>query len=242
MLEIKQIPVLTDNYVYLLKDSDTGKVAAVDPSEAEPVLKTLRDEGWKLDYILNTHHHWDHVGGNLTLKEKTKCEIVGWGTDAVRIPGITIQLKPGAVFQLGKSEAEILFIPGHTHGHIAFWFEKDKALFCGDTLFSLGCGRLFEGTAQEMFTSLNLLKALPDDTLVYCAHEYTLPNGLFALSVDGENAKLIKKVLSVMELRASGKTTVPSLLGEEKVCNPFLTAPNERRFAEIRSLKDHWKS
>ncbi|MAL79398.1 MAG: hydroxyacylglutathione hydrolase [Sneathiella sp.] len=232
-LEIHQIPVLNDNYVYLFRESDSGKVGVVDPAVTEPVLEKLAELGWKLTHIINTHHHGDHTGGNLALKEKTGCTIVGAKKDAARIPGIDIGLEDGDIFEFGSETARVFEVPGHTVGHIAYWFENSDALFCGDTLFALGCGRLFEGTPQQMWHSLEKFRALPDSTRVYCAHEYTEANGRFALSVEPDNAALKERFAEIVELRKRKKPTVPSTLGEEKATNPFLRADQPSLAAEL---------
>ncbi|WP_077731201.1 hydroxyacylglutathione hydrolase [Methylocaldum sp. 14B] len=231
MLEILQIPVLKDNYVYLIHDSQTGETAAVDPAEADPVLEALAAYGWTLTHVLNTHHHGDHVGGNLALKRRTGCRIVGSERDLKRIPGIDIAVGETTVLKVGSSEARVLDVPGHTRAHIAFWFAGADALFCGDTLFALGCGRLFEGTLEEMWRSLSKLRALPPETRVYCAHEYTQANGRFALTVEPGNVALQQRMAQVDDLRRQNKPTVPSTLKEELATNPFLRPESE----EIRS-------
>ena len=250
-----QIPAAQDNYIYLLRDTALNQTAVVDPTEAEPVLAVLKRRGWKLHYILNTHHHADHVGGNLMLKAETGCRIIAGARDKDRIPGIDYGVSEGEKVLIGESVGHVYEIPGHTLGHVAFYFPETSALFCGDTLFSLGCGRLFEGTAAQMWTSLKRLRTLPDDTRVHCAHEYTLANARFALHLDPENPLLKLKAAQANVLRMDGRPTVPSLLGEEKVCNPFLRAddeflreelgmldaPDEEVFAEIRTRKDHFK-
>jgi hydroxyacylglutathione hydrolase len=177
MLEIVTLPVLDDNYIYLVHEPLSGETAAVDPAVAEPVLMQLRQNNWKLTTIFNTHHHSDHIGGNLELKRQTGCRIIASEHDRHRIPGIDQTVNEGDVVSLGKQQARILFTPGHTLGHIVYYFEQDKLLFCGDTLFAMGCGRLFEGTADQMWQSLQKLKTLPPDTQIYCTHEYTLNNG-----------------------------------------------------------------
>ena len=251
-LEIHQIPVLKDNFIYLARDPASGAVAVVDPAEAKPVLAKAEDLGWRITHILNTHHHPDHVGGNLEIKQATGCTIVGPAADPERIPGMDIQVKDGETFNLGQAGAQVFFVPGHTRGHIAYWFKDSAALFCGDTLFSIGCGRLFEGTPQQMWTSLSRLRALPADTKIYCAHEYTESNIGFAVSIDPENATLRQREAKVKTLRAAGKYSVPSLMGEECAANPFLRADDPALaaavgmagrdpvdvFAEIRQRKD----
>jgi hydroxyacylglutathione hydrolase len=254
VLEILQLPVLDDNYVYLLHDADSGETAAVDPAVAEPVLETLGRRGWRLTHILNTHHHGDHVGGNLALKQASGCRIVGAAKDNARIPGIDQGVVEGDEVRLGGSVAQVMEVPGHTLGHIAFRFVGDRALFCGDTLFGLGCGRLFEGSARQMWESLSKIRALPGDTRVYCAHEYTEANGRFALTVEPENQALQARMAEVMAARKTGRPTVPSCLSEELATNPFLrpeqTAIRERLalpqlddsevFAAVRKLKDRF--
>jgi hydroxyacylglutathione hydrolase len=222
MLEIEQLPVLSDNYVYLVHESASGLTAVVDPAVTEPVLAALERRGWRLTHILNTHHHHDHVGGNEALKAATGCTIVGPRADRERIPGIDIELGDGDRFEFGASVADVYDVPGHTRGHIAYHFAADHALFCGDTLFALGCGRMFEGTAPQMWASLEKLRRLPGDTRVYCAHEYTQSNGRFALAVEPGNAALVARMREVDARRAANQPTVPSTLAEELATNPFL--------------------
>lgn len=230
-LEIVQIPVLNDNYVYLLHEPAENRTAVVDPAVPEPVLAELQRRAWRLDHILNTHHHPDHVGGNRALIEATGCDVIGPRNESAKIPGIGRMVGEGDRVKLGSAEAHVFDVPGHTAGHIAYWFEDAGALFCGDTLFSLGCGRLFEGTAAQMWASLRKLAALPGDTRVYCAHEYTESNARFALSIEPGNAALQKRWRDIQVLRAAGKPTVPSNLAEERACNPFLRPMS----AEIRA-------
>jgi hydroxyacylglutathione hydrolase len=252
-LEIEQIPVLSDNYVYLVHEPKAGVTAVVDPVAA-PVLERLEARGWTLDWILSTHHHADHTGGNLELKQATGCRVAGARADEARIPGIDLKLAEGDRFSLGEAEAQVIETPGHTSGHISFWFAEAKALFCADTLFSLGCGRVFEGSYAQMWNSLSKLAALPDDALVYCGHEYTQSNARFALSVDPDNKALQARAAEVGRQRAAGKPTVPSTLASERAANPFLR-PNDKAirarlgmesasdaevFAEIRRRKDHF--
>ena len=254
MIEIERIPCRADNYVWLVREPESGAVAVVDPADAEPVEARLVALGWRLTHILNTHHHGDHVGGNLALKARWGCTIVGPRADAARIPGLDVAVGDGDSYDLGRARAQVFDVPGHTRGHIAFWFAGEMALFCGDTLFALGCGRLFEGTPAQMWTSLGKLRALPDDAQVYCAHEYTQSNARFALSVDGANATLAARARAVDAARAKGEATVPSSLGLEKRTNPFLRADDpdlaaamglagaapEAVFAAVRAAKDRF--
>ncbi|WP_374385042.1 hydroxyacylglutathione hydrolase [Dongia sp.] len=223
-LEIVVFPMLSDNYGFLIHEPLTGATAVVDPAEAAPTLAACDARGWRLTHIFNTHHHGDHVGGNLDLKAKTGCTIVGPAYDRDRIPGLDIAVDEASGADLGNRHAKVFFVPGHTRGHIAYWFAEDAALFCGDTLFALGCGRLFEGTPAQMWQSLLKLRALPDETRVYCAHEYTQSNARFALAAEPENVALQQEVARVNAARAKGEFTIPSLLGREKACNPFLRA------------------
>jgi len=251
-LEIVVFPMLSDNYGFLIHDPVSGETAVVDPAEAEVTLAACRKQGWRLSHILNTHHHGDHVGGNLALKSETGCTIIGPAYDRDRIPGIDIAADEASGADFGGRHAQVFFVPGHTRGHIAYWFSSDKALFCGDTLFSLGCGRLFEGTSQQMWSSLLKLRALPDDTRVYCAHEYTQSNARFAVTAEPENTKLKQKVEAVAAARAAGRFTIPSDIATEKACNPFLRADQpalHRRFGggndaevlgAIRAAKDRF--
>lgn len=254
MLNIIQLPALTDNYIYVIHDSIGGKTAAIDPAITEPVLDVLNKNDWRLDYIFNTHHHSDHVGGNLQLKQLTGCKIVGSASDRIRIPGIDIEVTDGDEFKLGEETFQAFDTPGHTSGHIVYYSANSSALFCGDTLFSLGCGRLFEGSAEQMWHSLQKLKALPGNTRVYCAHEYTQANGRFALTLEKDNHELQRRVSEVAKLRAQKQPSVPSTIGLELATNPFLReqSPNLRAavaakddspaqvFAKIRLLKDQF--
>ncbi|KAG1657953.1 hypothetical protein FOA52_004724 [Chlamydomonas sp. UWO 241] len=196
--------------------------AVVDTPEAGPIEHALTERGWKLTHIFNTHHHGDHTGGNLELKKRHGLAIIGPRADAARIPGIDTQVGDGDTFQFGSAEVRVFDTPGHTRGHISFWVPGSKALFPGDTLFALGCGRLFEGDAKMMWSSLSKLIPLPDGTLVYCAHEYTQSNAKFAVTVDPHNAELAARKVAIDAARVNGLATVPSLLGLEKATNPFL--------------------
>ncbi len=253
-LEIELIPALSDNYLFLAYDRDDGVCAIVDPADADPVEARLKERGLKLTHILNTHHHMDHVGANLTLKDRYGLTIVGPTADKDRIPGIDVALGDGETYMLGSHEAVVFDVPGHTKGHIAYWFEDDKAAFVGDTLFALGCGRLFEGTPAQMWHSLSKLAALPGDTQVYCAHEYTQSNADFALTVDPDNAALQARAKAIADARAKGQPTVPTTIALELETNPFMRpdsatlrntlgmqgADNVDVFAEVRGRKDNF--
>jgi len=252
-LVIRQIPVLKDNYVYLIHEPQSRATGVVDPSVAPPILEAAQREGWRITHILNTHHHNDHTGGNREIKEATGCIIVGPRADRDRIPGIDVEVGDGETYEFGAEKAHVFDVPGHTRGHIAYHFANSRALFCGDTLFLMGCGRLFEGTPQQMWQSLSKLKALPPETRVFCAHEYTQANARFAVTVEPQNAALIARAKHVDEMRAQGQSTVPASLGEELATNPFLRAdlpalqadagaPGDAvaTFAAIRRRKDNF--
>jgi len=237
-LEIELLPILGDNYCYLLRDPSSGTTAVVDPGTASPVAAHLDERGSGLDWILITHHHADHTGGNLELKQRFGCRIAGPAAEADKVPGLDLPLSEGDQFDLGDETATIIATPGHTMGHISYHFPESQALFCGDTLFALGCGRLFEGDPQSMWKSLKKLMALDDATRVYCGHEYTASNARFALSVDGGNAALKARAAEIEELRARNKPTIPSTIGLERATNPFVRAANAAEFGKLRALKD----
>ncbi|MFQ5916514.1 MAG: hydroxyacylglutathione hydrolase [Candidatus Binatia bacterium] len=218
-MKVIQIPLLRDNYAYLLICEVTKQTAVVDPSEAAPVLRKVEEEGVHLGAILNTHHHWDHTGGNPALLERMPLEVYGHRGDRGRIQGLSHPMDEGDELTIGELRGEVLFIPGHTKGHVAYHFSGK--LFCGDTLFIAGCGRVFEGTMAQMHSSLSRLRELPDDTLVYCGHEYTEKNLQFAMTLEPNNERLSEKAQKVRSLRAEGVSTVPSTIKEEKETNPF---------------------
>ena len=254
MLEIIQLAVLTDNYIYIIHDPVSTQTAVVDPAIAEPVIATLEKKGWRLNYILNTHHHSDHTGANLELKQKTHCKILGSAADYERIPGIDIKLQQGDKIKLGNQQAQVIETPGHTLGHIVYHFASSYALFCGDTLFSMGCGRLFEGSAEQMWQSLQQIKQLAKTTRIYCTHEYTEANGKFALTLEPNNSQLLQRMEQVKQLRTNQQATVPSTLEQELATNPFLREnssaiqqsinmtgqTNVEIFSKIRQLKDNF--
>ena len=253
-LDIVQIPCLSDNYGYLIRDRASGAAATIDTPDANAINAALDQAGWRLTHILNTHHHWDHAGGNLALKEKWNCEIIGPKAEAARIPGLDRAVGENDVVMLGESKAVVYDTPGHTAGHIIYHFADDGAAFVGDTIFAMGCGRLFEGTPAQMWSSLSKIAALPPETQLYCAHEYTQANAAFALTVDPHNAALKERARKVDRLRAEGRPTVPSTLAVELATNPFLRADDNdvkgaiglpgadavNAFAEIRQRKDNF--
>ncbi len=234
------IPMLTDNYSWLLTDSGTGKIAIVDPAEAEPAIAAIEAAGGKLDTIFITHHHGDHIGGVAALVERYHPVVVGNAADAHRLPKLDIAVREGDMVEFGGAKASVIDTPGHTIGHIAYYFADGGILLPGDTLFSLGCGRLFEGTAADMFASIAKFGALPDATLVCAGHEYTASNAKFALSVDGGNAALVARAAEITALRDAGKPTLPVTLGTERATNPFLRAPDAEAFGKLRSAKDNF--
>jgi hydroxyacylglutathione hydrolase len=243
-LVIERVPVLKDNYCWILHDPKSGATGVVDPAEKEPIMARLAFHGWTLTHILNTHHHWDHTGANLELKKafNNQVTIVGPKADADRIPGIDVELQDGDVYSLGdgiKTSTCVCFdTPGHTKGHVTYYFEDSKALFPGDTLFSMGCGRLFEGTPEQMWNSLQKLVGLPDDTKVFCAHEYTLSNAMFAVHVDPTNKILEDRKHEVEECRRQGIPTIPTVLSVEKETNPFLRPWSQEIRASLNIPKD----
>ena len=254
MLKIEIIPCLNDNYSYLLHDESANVVAIVDPADFDSCERIINKKYNNLDFILNTHHHLDHVGGNQKLKEKFKSKVLGFEFDKNRIPGIDIALKEKQNFKIGNAVFEVIFIPGHTKGHIAFYFKDEKIVFSGDTLFSLGCGKIFEGTHEQMFYSLDKLKNLPVDTMIYCGHEYTKRNLDFCLKYDSNNEYLIKKSNWINSKIRSKIPTIPVSIGEEKKTNIFLRCNNpsiknalklvnaseQEIFSKLRDLKDNF--
>ena len=235
-MKIEIISCLSDNYSYLIHDEESNTTAIIDPSEFKTCDKIIKKYN-KLDFILNTHHHADHVNGNLELKKKYNSKILGFSQDKNRIPGIDILLEENQKQKIGNLEFEVIFIPGHTKGHIAFFFSKEKIAFTGDTLFSLGCGRVFEGTHEEMFYSLNKIKNLPPDTKIYCGHEYTKSNLNFCLAYDPHNIFLKEKAIDIQKKLNSNLPTIPSILGQEIKTNIFLRC-NDPEIKLALDLKD----
>ncbi len=239
-MRVEIIPCLQDNYSYLIIDESNKTASVVDPSEAKPIINFIEKENINLKYILNTHHHYDHIGGNKDLKKKYNSVVIGYKDDASRIPGIDILLNNNQIWKADNFEAKIMHIPGHTTGHISFHFFKEKLIFTGDTLFSLGCGKIFEGTYQDMFDSLNQIKKLPQDTKIYCGHEYTLQNSKFCIKHDPENLNLKNKIVEIKKKLENNIPTIPSTLKDENECNIFLRAKDVESFSKLRDLKDNF--
>ncbi|MGH7066873.1 MAG: hydroxyacylglutathione hydrolase [Acetobacteraceae bacterium] len=239
MLQVRPVPLLADNYGWLLRDG-SGFTTFVDPAEDGPAAAAVEAAGGRLDMILLTHHHADHVAGTDALRQRFGAKVAGAAADAHRLPSLDHALSPGQHFVLGSSRAEVIDTPGHTRGHVAYFLAADSVLLVGDTIFSLGCGRLIEGTANEMFSSLKRLAALPGESRVCCGHEYTLANARFALSLRPDDQALQARADEARQSRAAGAPTVPTLIEEERRLNPFLLARDTAEFARIRALKDRF--
>lgn len=240
-IEIVAIPAFSDNYLWLIHDSDTGETGVVDPGDPGPVLAEAERRGWRINKILNTHWHPDHTGGNLAIQEATGATIIGPAGENGRVPGLDVALKEGDRIQLGSHEAEVWEVPGHTLGHIAYVFRDDRIAFVGDTMFAMGCGRLFEGTPQQMHKSLGRLGELPDDFRLYCAHEYTLANARFAAHAFPDNKAIAERLRLIEQERLANRPTVPTTVGHERTTNPFLLADDVEHFAELRRRKDEFR-
>jgi hydroxyacylglutathione hydrolase len=253
-LQIEQFPCRSDNFGVLIHDTATGATASIDAPEENPILDVLEQRGWQLTHILVTHHHLDHVEANLALKNKFSATIIGPRDEADKIPGLDTAVGGGDKFKFEEFDVEVIATPGHTLGHISYYFPGAETVFTADTLFALGCGRIFEGTPAQMYQSLQKLAALPDNTVVYCGHEYTEANARFALTINPGNQQLVQRATDIHGLRATGKPTLPTTIGLEKVTNPFLraddpdirklldmeSATDEEVFAEIRRRKDNF--
>lgn len=252
-LSVQVLPVLEDNYIFLIEDARTGALAVVDPTEAGPVLDVL--DGRRVDLILNTHHHWDHVSGNTEIKRNTGARVIGPAAEADDIPGIDRGVVEGDTIEFGGHVVRVIDVPGNTIGHIAFWFEEAGLLFSGDTIFHLGCGRVQEAMPAQMWTSINKLRSLPPETLIYSSHEYAADNARFAITIEPGNAELQRQIELIAEKRKMGIPTVPSTLATELAANPFLRvdqdsirsrldckdSANWEVFAKLRRLKDAFR-
>ena len=240
-LDIVRIPALSDNYIWLVHDAASGETMVVDPAQAEPVLLAAEQRGWTITAIWNTHWHPDHTGGNAAIKEATGARVIAPIAEAARIPTLDQGVAEGDVVRLGSHSAIVLEVPAHTAGHIAYHFADDQVIFIGDTLFAMGCGRLFEGTAAQMFRNMQRLAELPDETRVYCAHEYTQSNGRFALVADPGNEAIKLRMAAVDQARAANEPTVPTTIGEERATNVFMRAASAAELGELRAAKDAFR-
>lgn len=240
MVEIACVPVLNDNYVWLVHDPESRETVAVDPAVAEPVLEEADRRGWAITQIWNTHWHPDHIGGNAGIRAATACRITGPAAEAAKIPDLDVAVREGDSVRLGRLRADVWEVPAHTAGHIAYYLPEAGVIFVGDTLFAMGCGRLFEGTAEQMFANMQRLAALDGDTRAYCAHEYTASNGRFALSVEPDNADLSARMAQVNAMRARGEPTVPTTIALERATNPFMRAKDAAALARLRAAKDNF--
>jgi hydroxyacylglutathione hydrolase len=239
-MEIVAVPAFTDNYIWLVHDEASGETAVVDPGDAAPALAETERRRWRVTQVLNTHHHWDHSGGNVAMKEATGCTVSG--PAAENIPARDVPLSEGSELRIGDHIGRVIEIPGHTLGHVALIFDDPRIAFVGDTLFAMGCGRLFEGTAEQMHHSLQRLAALPEDTALYCGHEYTLGNARFAIHAEPGNRAIAARFEEVQALREAGKITLPTSVAQERETNPFVRATEVQDFARLRAEKDSFRS
>jgi hydroxyacylglutathione hydrolase len=240
-VDILRVPVLSDNYVWLMHDPASGETVVIDPAVADPVLAAADAKGWRITQIWNTHWHPDHVGGNEAIKAATGCRITGPKAEAAKIPTLDVQVAEGDVVRIGNITAKVIDVPAHTAGHIAYHLPDEDVVFVGDTLFAMGCGRLFEGTAAQMYDNMTRLAALPPATRVYCAHEYTQGNGRYALVAEPDNAAIAARMRDVDAARAIGEPTVPTTIAQERETNPFMRAGSVAELAERRAAKDVFK-
>jgi hydroxyacylglutathione hydrolase len=238
-MEIVAVPAFSDNYIWLVHDEASAETAVVDPGNATPALAEADRRGWRVTQVWNTHHHWDHSGGNLAMKQATGCTVSG--PAAEQIPGRDVALSEGSELRIGDHVGRVMEIPGHTLGHLALVFDEDRIAFVGDTLFAMGCGRLFEGTPQQMYASLRRISDLPEDTALYCGHEYTLANARFAVHAEPDNAATAARLAEIERLRDAGEITLPTSVAQERETNPFVRASNWQEFARLRSEKDSFR-
>jgi hydroxyacylglutathione hydrolase len=239
-MEIVAVPAFTDNYIWLVHDEPSGETAVVDPGDAAPALAEAERRGWTITQVWNTHHHWDHTGGNLAIKDATGAQVSGPAAEDIK--GRDVALAEGSEIRIGDHVGRVIEIPGHTSGHVALVLESEGATFVGDTLFAMGCGRLFEGTAQQMYHSLQRIADLPAETALYCGHEYTLANARFAQHAEPDNAAIAGRLEKVLALRSEGKITLPTTVAQERETNPFVRATNWEEFARLRAEKDSFRS
>lgn len=238
-MEIVAVLAFTDNYLWLVHDEASGETAVVDPGDAAPVLAEADRRGWAITQIWNTHWHPDHTGGNLAIKQATGARISGPAGE--KIPGRDVALREGDDLRLGDHVGRVIEVPGHTLGHIALIFDQERVAFVGDTLFAMGCGRLFEGTAEQMYSNMQRIAALPDDVRIYCGHEYTLANARFALHAEPENQDVARRLEQVSAMRERGEVTLPTTVAQERATNPFVRASDVEEFARLRSEKDSFR-
>ncbi|HUE79893.1 MAG TPA: hydroxyacylglutathione hydrolase [Sphingomicrobium sp.] len=239
MLEVLPVPAFTDNYIWMVHDADSGETAVVDPGDAAPALAEAERRGWAITQVWNTHWHPDHTGGNGAIKTATGCTVSGPAAES--IGSRDVALKEGDPLRIGSYSGQVIEIPGHTLGHIALHFGEARMAFVGDTLFAMGCGRLFEGTAEQLHTSLQRLVALPDDTELYCGHEYTLANAQFAVHAEPDNAAIAERLERVRQMRADRRITLPTSVAEERATNPFVRVSDWQQFARLRTEKDSFR-
>jgi hydroxyacylglutathione hydrolase len=239
MLEIVAVPAFTDNYIWLVHDADSGETAVVDPGDAAPPLAEAERRGWTITQVWNTHWHPDHTGGNLAVKQAAGCTVSGPAAETIQ--GRDVALAEGSALRIGGHHGRVVEIPGHTLGHVALVFDEARVAFVGDTLFAMGCGRLFEGTAEQMYASLTRLASLPEDTALYCGHEYTLANAKFAAHAEPGNAAIAERLERVEQMRSAGQITLPTTVAEERATNPFVRASDCKQFAQLRAEKDSFR-
>jgi hydroxyacylglutathione hydrolase len=235
-MEIVAVPAFADNYIWIVHDEASGETAVVDPGDAAPALAEVQRRGWAVSQVWNTHHHWDHTGGNVAIKQATGCVISAPAAENIKARDVA--LSEGSELRIGEHAGRVIEIPGHTLGHVALVFDDPRMAFVGDTLFAMGCGRLFEGTAEQMFDSLQRITALPEDTELYCGHEYTLANARFAAHAEPGNPVITSRLTEVARLREAGEITLPTTVAQERETNPFVRASNWQEFARLRSDKD----